>query len=190
MKRHREALDILIKDISDYGGAETYCVTNGQSTGTIPDTVMIPPARSSSLQGTSKRKKPKKKEDQEPGVPEQQQHLQERRELFSILLRLYLTLENKYVGMCATVYIYSATEHSFIRRELCLNRTMHLLVTQGCYLDITEVLDLIPDDWPIQMLQDFLIRSLRRSLHAYKNSQIVVGISRGENLKVKSIRRT
>lgn len=92
--------------------------------------------------------------------------------------------------MCATVYIYSATEHSFIRRELCLNRTMHLLVTQGCYLDITEVLDLIPDDWPIQMLQDFLIRSLRRSLHAYKNSQIVVGISRGENLKVKSIRRT
>lgn len=69
--------------------------------------------------------------------------------------------------------------------QLCLNRTMHLLATQGYYLDIMEVLDLIPDDWPIQMLQDFLIRSLRRSLHVYKNGQVVLGISRGENLKVK-----
>ena len=46
------------------------------------------------------------------------------------------------------------------------------------------MLDLIPDDWPIQMLQDFLIRSLRRSLHDHRNSQIVVSLSRGENVMV------
>lgn len=34
------------------------------------------------------------------------------------------------------------------------------------------------------MLQEFLIRSLRRSLDDFTESQIVVGLSRGENLMV------
>lgn len=63
---------------------------------------------------------------------------------------------------------------------------MHLLATQGYYLDILEVLQWLPDDWPIATLQHFLIRSLRRSLHAYRNGQVVLGISRGENLMVGS----
>lgn len=36
------------------------------------------------------------------------------------------------------------------------------------------------------MLQEFLIRSLRRSLDDYNESRIVLGLSRGENLMVSS----
>ncbi|CAO3595317.1 unnamed protein product [Absidia cylindrospora] len=34
--RHQEALDILIHQLGDFVGAETYCATNGKSTGIIP----------------------------------------------------------------------------------------------------------------------------------------------------------
>jgi hypothetical protein len=65
-------------------------------------------------------------------------------------------------------------------------RSMHLLNTQGFYLDTLEVLETIPEDWSIDMLQEFLIRSLRRSLDDYNESQIVLGLSRGENLLISS----
>jgi len=65
-------------------------------------------------------------------------------------------------------------------------RSMHLLNTQGFYLDTLEVLETIPKDWSIHMLQEFLIRSLRRSLDDYNESQIVLGLSRGENLLISS----
>lgn len=44
---------------------------------------------------------------------------------------------------------------------------------------------MIPDDWTIDVLQEFLIRSLRRSLDDLNESQIVRGLSLGENLLVK-----
>ncbi|KAI8342937.1 CNH domain-containing protein [Chlamydoabsidia padenii] len=34
--KHQEALDILIHELGDFVGAETYCATNGRSTGIIP----------------------------------------------------------------------------------------------------------------------------------------------------------
>lgn len=65
-------------------------------------------------------------------------------------------------------------------------RSMHLLNTQGFYLDTLEVLETIPKEWSVHMLQEFLIRSLRRSLDDYNESQIVLGLSRGENLLISS----
>lgn len=41
MSKHKEALDILIHELCDFVGAETYCVTNGQSTGVIPTIVSL-----------------------------------------------------------------------------------------------------------------------------------------------------
>ncbi|KAJ8655866.1 hypothetical protein O0I10_008530 [Lichtheimia ornata] len=167
MKRHEDALRILIHDLGDFVGAETYCVTKGQSTGTVPAIIMqesVTPARTSSL---SKKQVVKKKQQEEDAIPlpELPEENDERRALFSMLLQTYLSIKDS---------------------QLMLVRTMHLLTTQGYYLDILEVLDLIPDDWPIQMLQDFLIRSLRRSLHDHRNSQIVVSLSRGENVMANS----
>jgi hypothetical protein len=45
---------------------------------------------------------------------------------------------------------------------------------------------MIPEDWSVEMLQEFLIRSLRRSLDDYNESQIVLGLGRGENLMVNA----
>ncbi|SAM07114.1 hypothetical protein [Absidia glauca] len=91
------------------------------------------------------------------------QQLSERRRLFFMLLRTYLAIEDK---------------------QLMLTRTLHLLNTQGYYLDAIEVLGVIPDDWPLERLQDFLMHSLRRSLHDYREGEVVLGMSRGENLTV------
>ncbi|CAO3586262.1 unnamed protein product [Absidia cylindrospora] len=65
-----------------------------------------------------------------------------------------------------------------------LTRTLHLLNTQGYYLDAIEVLSIIPDNWPLERLQSFLKHSLRQSLHDYREGQVVLGMSRGENLMV------
>ncbi|KAI8093372.1 vacuolar sorting protein 39 domain 2-domain-containing protein [Halteromyces radiatus] len=101
-------------------------------------------------------------EEEEVLDPEQ---LAERRQLFFMLLRTYLAIEDK---------------------QLMLTRTLHLLNTQGYYLDAIEVLSIIPDDWPLERLDNFLIHSLRRSLHDYREGQVVLGMSRGENLMVAS----
>jgi hypothetical protein len=49
-----------------------------------------------------------------------------------------------------------------------------------------KILEMIPEDWSVEMLQEFLIRSLRRSLDDYNESQIVLGLGRGENLMVNA----
>ncbi|KAI9308018.1 vacuolar sorting protein 39 domain 2-domain-containing protein [Cunninghamella echinulata] len=93
------------------------------------------------------------------------QQLAERRQLFFMLLKTYLAIEDK---------------------QLMLARTLHLLNTQGYYLDVLEVLSIIPEDWPLQRLQGFLMHSLRRSLHDHREGEVVLGMSRGENILVSN----
>ena len=84
MSEHKEALDILIHELSDFVGAETYCVTNGQSTGVIPD------------DHSSYQDKPlpviPQEEDSEYLSPE---HLHERKELFTMLFKSYLSIKDR-----------------------------------------------------------------------------------------------
>ncbi|KAF7725930.1 transforming growth factor, beta receptor associated protein 1 [Apophysomyces ossiformis] len=163
MGMHEQALHILIHDLGDFVGAETYCVTNGQSTGIVPQ---FEESQTISSGGTPVLNGLEKSEIQTDSVegfgPEQ---LNERRRLFSMLLKTYLAISES---------------------QLMVKRTMHLLDTQGIYLDALEVLELIPENWPIEMLQHFLIGALRRSLHEYQESQVVLGMSRGENVMVGS----
>ncbi|KAI9491306.1 hypothetical protein BDB00DRAFT_883883 [Zychaea mexicana] len=105
MKEHEEALRILIHELEDFVGAETYCVTNGQSTGAVPDiapvhTTMITPARTSSLNrfektASSKKKKKAGKEATPLTQEESAQQLNERRQLFSMLLKTYLAIKER-----------------------------------------------------------------------------------------------
>ncbi|KAG1471819.1 hypothetical protein G6F56_001908 [Rhizopus delemar] len=149
MGKHGESLDILIHGLSDFVGAETYCITNGSSAGIIPTTTI--PARTSSL---SEKPLPLTEYISE-------KDLEERRVLFTKLFNLYLSIDNS---------------------RLMVARTIHLLNTQGLYLDTKEVLDSIPDDWSIDILQKFLVKSLRKSIDDYNESQIALGLTRGENL--------
>lgn len=83
MRKHKEALDILIHDLSDFVGAETYCVTNGQSTGVIPNP-----------ETTSWQEKPLP-----PVIVEDEylspEHLKERQVLFTMLFKTYVTIKDK-----------------------------------------------------------------------------------------------
>ncbi|KAI8346357.1 hypothetical protein EDC96DRAFT_521434 [Choanephora cucurbitarum] len=167
LNRHKEALDTLIHDLSDFVGAETYCVTNGKSAGITPPAIINTQAatvqtlpRTSSLAASIDKPLPLAIIEDDSVSSEQ---WQERSALFTMLFKSYLAIKDS---------------------DLMMYRSMHLLNTQGVYLDVLEVLDIIPEEWPLDLLQDFLIRSLRRSLDDYKESQIVLGLSRGENVMV------
>lgn len=62
--------------------------------------------------------------------------------------------------------------------------TAHLLNTQALHLDNREVLELIPKDWSIQMLETFLTQSLRRQLHRKREMQMLRNIAKCRNLDV------
>jgi hypothetical protein len=126
MGKHKESLEILIHQLGDFVGAETYCVTNGQSTGVVPAEInddrshQTTPARSSSLAVT----KPLPSVLKE--LPDEDElsldDLLERRTLFSMLFKTYIGIKEP---------------------DLMMARTMHLLNTQGFYLDTVEVKDKI-----------------------------------------------
>lgn len=97
MKEHPKALTILIHNLCDFVGAETYCVTNGESAGTLPEmpttsAPSMPPARTSSLKKSKNKPLPEMPTETRQPTSEQ---VQERRELFAMLLRTYLDLQDK-----------------------------------------------------------------------------------------------
>ena len=51
-------------------------------------------------------------------------------------------------------------------------------------LDVLDVTAMIPPAWPLRVLSTFVTRSLRRTLHARCEGQIVKAISAGQNLAV------
>ncbi|KAG9327576.1 hypothetical protein KVV02_003821 [Mortierella alpina] len=86
-----------------------------------------------------------------------------RKKLFMILLQEYLIMPQDQGGMVLT---------------------LHLLNSQSSYLDISEVIHLLPTFWSVELLQQYLLRSLRRSYHDFKEIQVVKGLSLGENLRI------
>ncbi|KAF8953259.1 hypothetical protein BGZ52_000614 [Haplosporangium bisporale] len=56
--------------------------------------------------------------------------------------------------------------------------------TPSAYLELSEVIDLLPPYWTVELLQNYLLRSLRRSHHVFKEIQIMKGLSLGENLRI------
>ncbi|KAF9122399.1 transforming growth factor, beta receptor associated protein 1 [Mortierella sp. GBA39] len=89
--------------------------------------------------------------------------LDKRRTLFMVLLKEYLRLPEDDGGM---------------------NLTLRLLNSQSSYLDISEVVQFLPEYWSVESLQEYLLRSLRRSHHDFKEIQVVKGLSLGENLRI------
>ncbi|KAI6043246.1 hypothetical protein EDC04DRAFT_774142 [Pisolithus marmoratus] len=59
-----------------------------------------------------------------------------------------------------------------------------LLNSQAQNLDIPDIIPLVPESWPLHSVSSFLVRSLRRSLHAKHEGQIVKAICTGQNMEV------
>ena len=83
--------------------------------------------------------------------------------LYLILLRLYMKMEN---------------------RDLLAPKIIKVLNT--CYQEFSleEVLDIIPLHWSLSMLNNFLSRSIRNSIHNEQQTKIIKNIVQGENTKV------
>ncbi|KAF9438183.1 hypothetical protein BGZ76_009390, partial [Entomortierella beljakovae] len=86
-----------------------------------------------------------------------------RKRLFMALLKEYLTIAQDQGGVTLT---------------------LELLDSQSTYLDLSEVINLLPPYWSVELLQKYLVRSLRRSYHGHKEIQIAKGLSLGENLRI------
>ncbi|KAG0017053.1 hypothetical protein BGZ80_008658, partial [Entomortierella chlamydospora] len=89
--------------------------------------------------------------------------VERKKELFMILLQEYLQMAQDQGGMALT---------------------LRLLDSQSSYLDLSEVIHLLPPFWSVELLQQYLLRSLRRSYHELKEVQIAKGLSLGENLRI------
>ncbi|GBB97017.1 hypothetical protein RclHR1_00290015 [Rhizophagus clarus] len=83
-----------------------------------------------------------------------------RRTLFLMLLKVYLQIQDE-SGMVEEI--------------------INLLNAQAVYLDITEVMGLLPECWSVEMLNEFLVRSLRHNYHNYREGQVLKGLCRGQN---------
>lgn len=66
-------------------------------------------------------------------------------------------------------------------------RAQQLLSAQGVHLDVKEVLDMAPKEWPLDAINTFYTRSYRRLLHERTTWQILKHASAGQNLEVRFI---
>jgi len=89
--------------------------------------------------------------------------LETRKSLFMMLLQEYLHIPQEQGGTVLS---------------------LRLLNSQSAYLELSEVIDLLPPYWTVELLQNYLLRSLRRSHHVFKEIQIMKGLSLGENLRI------
>jgi len=69
-------------------------------------------------------------------------------------------------------------------RDLLAPKIIKVLNT--CYqeLSLKEVLDIIPLHWSLNMLNNFLSRSIRNNVHIEQQTKIVKNIVKGENENV------
>lgn len=59
-----------------------------------------------------------------------------------------------------------------------------LLNQHGEVFDAVEVLQLLPEEWSLQLLRPFLGRAVRASMHACRTSHIALGLSHSEHLQL------
>jgi hypothetical protein len=69
-------------------------------------------------------------------------------------------------------------------RETNAEQTAKLLNSQAMNIDVLDVAELLPDEWKLASTSGFLVRSLRRQLHARHENMIVKSIAMGQNLGV------
>ncbi|TFY60724.1 hypothetical protein EVJ58_g4965 [Rhodofomes roseus] len=161
---HRPALTSLVHDLHDPTSAEIYCTLGG---------VIVPPKTAQSLgerfelQAWSALIAPPSVPGK-PGIAKAQS--------MNRLVTVDGELKKTLIRILLEVYMSGG--------EATAERTAKFLNAQAMNLDVLDVISLIPPDWPLSILSTFVARSLRRTLHAHHEGQIVKAISASENLVV------
>lgn len=137
-RRHEEALRLLVHRLGDYDTAVSYCLRGGAS-------IYTPhPGRRESA-GSA------------------EDAAQEEGDLFRILLREFLTIEDDGDRV---------------------EQTGALLERFGGWYDLMEVLELIPDEWSVDVVAGFLVTALRHLVVERRETEIASKLSSAENLRV------
>ncbi|KAI0628634.1 hypothetical protein C8Q77DRAFT_1067693 [Trametes polyzona] len=161
---HRSALAILVHDLNDATSAEAYCTLGGEvvpakTAQAIGERAGLQPwaALVTPLAAPGKQVKP----GAAPLKKTKTVDDEVKKDLVMILLEVYMS-----------------------GGEATADRTAQLLNSQAMNLDVVDVISMIPPEWPLRVLSTFVTRSLRRTLHAHHEGQIVKAISQGQNLVV------
>lgn len=169
--RHTDALKLLAQDLPDTVSAQTYCTQGGEI---VPPKVARAiakhePALAAWASLGGKRRGTVDAETQHRLVVE--------------LLRAYMGEGGRGAGAAE-----AGGEKGKDRgeRSIATQRTATLLSAQGVHLDVLEVLDMAPADWPLDVVTTFYKRSYRRLLHERTTWQVLKSISAGQNLEVSA----
>lgn len=66
-----------------------------------------------------------------------------------------------------------------------INPTLQLLNNEVTEFDAVKILKLIPENWSVEMVKKFIIKSLRRSMHQRRISLISKGLMTKQNTSIK-----
>lgn len=159
----QSALSILVHTLRDSASAEAYCTLGGE---VIPASTAQSLGERYSLQPWASLFVPVVLPGRtKPGAVamKRQKTVEEdrKKELTKILLQVYMD-----------------------GGDAMAERTAQLINAQAMNLEVMEVLSLVPRDWPLSLLSNFLGRSFRRTLHSRHEGQIVKAVSASENLAV------
>ncbi|KAI0641370.1 hypothetical protein C8Q79DRAFT_990403 [Trametes meyenii] len=161
---HRSALSILVHDLNDATSAEAYCTLGGE---VVPAKTAQAIGERAGLQAWAALVTPLAALGKQikPGATPMKRIKtvddEVKKDLVMILLEVYMS-----------------------GGEATADRTAQLLNSQAMNLDVVDVISMIPPEWPLRVLSTFVTRSLRRTLHAHHEGQIVKAISQGQNLAV------
>ncbi|OUM69866.1 hypothetical protein PIROE2DRAFT_57124 [Piromyces sp. E2] len=160
---HEKALKILLYQLNDYNGAEEYCHENQKKW--EEQKIYIKTPKTSNFDINENNNQIIKNS---PNLSNLFLNtVQKKKEsLYLTLLRLYMKMEN---------------------RDLLAPKIIKVLNTSYQELSLKEVLDIIPLHWSLSILNTFLSRSLRNSVHIEQQTKIVTNIVKGENTNVKNI---
>ncbi|KAG9037771.1 hypothetical protein FRB95_004057 [Tulasnella sp. JGI-2019a] len=163
---HRAALSVLVQTLHDSLSAETYCTLGGDVISAkvalaVGKQLRVEPwanlvVSGGVIGGVAKIKgSPVNRNFKVPVTDEK------KRELLRVLMEVYMA---------------GGQETS--------EQTAHLLNAQAVNLDVLNVLESVPTTWSLNVISTFLTRSLRRTLHAQHEGQIIKAIASGQNLEV------
>ncbi|GAA5979077.1 hypothetical protein JCM5350_007058 [Sporobolomyces pararoseus] len=168
LKLDRQALSLLLNNLKDFSSAETYASQGGDPIvlsshlKEIASKLNLPP-----IKRFGHHKKPHV-------AGKREEETERRKNLAKILVEMSFGTGGKPIS--------EVDEPN--RSAAASKRISKILETQAINLDTIEVLPLIPDSFPLDLLEPFLSRSIRRSLHLQQESSILKNLASGQNLVV------
>ncbi|KAL1897010.1 hypothetical protein Cpir12675_002535 [Ceratocystis pirilliformis] len=160
-KQHSEAIRLLVHSLGDYDTAVTYCIRGGRS-------IYGSPSRYSALQQnlaspTSHNFPMTDSIEDQDDFADSEALFKKQKSLFLIVLGDFLAIEN--------------SNHR-------VEQTSALLERYGPWFELKQVLERVPDSWPLEPLGPFLIGALRRMVREQHQAMVQKALCAAQSLRI------